>query len=114
MLGLAVPNLFVLPFGTALGIYALWVLLHEETRETFLEGAAEMKMDTQPRKTAIGLDPERGRGSRYALGWMTGILFFLTEPREPVRPLSRDAVDRRLWGADAVLRSASVIPLLGS
>ena len=29
---LAVPNLFVLPFGTALGIYALWVLLHDETR----------------------------------------------------------------------------------
>ena len=35
-LGLAVPNLFVLPFGTALGIYALWVLLHNETR-TFFE-----------------------------------------------------------------------------
>lgn len=32
---LAVPNLFVLPFGTALGIYALWVLLHNETRLTF-------------------------------------------------------------------------------
>jgi hypothetical protein len=29
---LAVPNLFVLPFGTALGIYAMWVLLHDETR----------------------------------------------------------------------------------
>lgn len=39
-LGLAVPNLFVLPFGTALGVYALWVLLHEDTRKTFLEGAA--------------------------------------------------------------------------
>ena len=37
-LGLAVPNLFVLPFGTALGIYALWVLLHNETR-TFFEGS---------------------------------------------------------------------------
>jgi hypothetical protein len=34
-LGLAVPNLFVLPFGTALGIYAMWVLLHEETRAMF-------------------------------------------------------------------------------
>ena len=39
-LGLAVPNLFVLPFGTALGVYALWVLLHEDTRRTFLEGSA--------------------------------------------------------------------------
>lgn len=34
-MGLAVPNLFVLPFGTALGIYAYWVLLHEETRQMF-------------------------------------------------------------------------------
>ena len=32
---LAVPNLFVLPFGTALGIYAFWVLLHNETRAKF-------------------------------------------------------------------------------
>jgi hypothetical protein len=36
-LGLAVPNLFVLPFGTALGIYALWVLLHDEARKMFLK-----------------------------------------------------------------------------
>jgi hypothetical protein len=34
-LALAVPNLFVLPFGTALGVYALWVLLHNETRALF-------------------------------------------------------------------------------
>ena len=32
VLGLAGVNLFVLPFGTALGIYAFWVLLHHETR----------------------------------------------------------------------------------
>jgi len=36
VLWLSVPNLFVLPFGTALGIYALWVLLHNETRAVFL------------------------------------------------------------------------------
>jgi len=36
-LGLAVPNLFVLPFGTALGIYAMWVLLHDETRGMFIK-----------------------------------------------------------------------------
>lgn len=28
-------NLFVLPFGTALGIYAFWVLMHNETRVVF-------------------------------------------------------------------------------
>ena len=35
VLALGVPNLFVLPFGTALGIYAFWVLLHNETRTVF-------------------------------------------------------------------------------
>lgn len=34
-MSLAVPNLFVLPFGTALGVYALWVLLHNDTRGLF-------------------------------------------------------------------------------
>jgi len=35
---LAVPNLFVLPFGTALGIYSMWVLLHDDTRRMFQHG----------------------------------------------------------------------------
>lgn len=39
VLWLAVPNLFVLPFGTALGVYALWVLLHNESRAMFLASA---------------------------------------------------------------------------
>jgi hypothetical protein len=32
---LAILHLFVLPFGTALGVYSLWVLLHPETRLRF-------------------------------------------------------------------------------
>lgn len=35
-LGLAVGNLPLLPFGTALGVYACWVLLHNEGRRVFL------------------------------------------------------------------------------
>ena len=35
MLGLAVVNLLVFPFGTALGGYALWVLLSNEGRRMF-------------------------------------------------------------------------------
>jgi hypothetical protein len=35
MLGLAITNLLVLPFGTALGVYALWVLLVNEGRRLF-------------------------------------------------------------------------------
>ena len=34
-LGLAVGNLILLPFGTALGVYALWVLLKDEGRRLF-------------------------------------------------------------------------------
>jgi hypothetical protein len=34
-LGLAVVDLLILPFGTALGIYALWVLLTNEGRRLF-------------------------------------------------------------------------------
>lgn len=35
MLGLAVVNLLVFPFGTALGVYALWVLLANDGRRLF-------------------------------------------------------------------------------
>jgi hypothetical protein len=41
-LALAVPNLFILPFGTALGIYAFWVLLHNETRGRFEPGRIKL------------------------------------------------------------------------
>jgi len=34
---LAVMNLFVLPFGTALAIYTFWVLLHDDARTLFLD-----------------------------------------------------------------------------
>jgi hypothetical protein len=36
VLWLGALNLFVLPFGTALGIYAFWVLLHNQTRAGFI------------------------------------------------------------------------------
>jgi hypothetical protein len=39
-LSLAVLNLFFLPFGTALAIYAFWVMLNNESRRLF-GGAAE-------------------------------------------------------------------------
>lgn len=38
VLALSVLNLFVLPFGTALAIYAYWVLLHNDTRMMFEPG----------------------------------------------------------------------------
>ena len=37
-LALAVVNLLILPFGTALGGYALWVLLTDEGRGLFVHG----------------------------------------------------------------------------
>jgi hypothetical protein len=38
LLALALTNLLVLPFGTALGIYAVWVLLTNEGRHLFETG----------------------------------------------------------------------------
>lgn len=35
-LALAAFNLLLLPLGTALGLYTLWVLLHEHVREQFV------------------------------------------------------------------------------
>lgn len=32
---LSVPNLFLLPFGTALAVYSFWVLLNDHVREMF-------------------------------------------------------------------------------
>ena len=37
---LALTNLFVLPFGTALAIYSFWVLLHNDVRALFEHGTA--------------------------------------------------------------------------
>ena len=34
-IGLAVGNMILFPFGTALGAYAIWVLLNEEGRRLF-------------------------------------------------------------------------------
>jgi len=34
-LGLAIGNLILLPFGTALGVYTLWALLKDEGRRLF-------------------------------------------------------------------------------
>jgi hypothetical protein len=35
LLGLAVPNLFVVPFGTALALSAFWVLVKDDARRAF-------------------------------------------------------------------------------
>lgn len=32
---LALPNLLILPFGTALGVYTYWVLLNNDARDVF-------------------------------------------------------------------------------
>lgn len=34
-LALALPNLLILPFGTALGVYTYWVLLNNDARDAF-------------------------------------------------------------------------------
>jgi hypothetical protein len=34
-IALAVPNLVIVPFGTALGIYTFWVLMNDDARQSF-------------------------------------------------------------------------------
>jgi hypothetical protein len=34
-IALALPNLVLVPFGTALGVYTLWVLLNDDARSAF-------------------------------------------------------------------------------
>jgi hypothetical protein len=36
-LGLGAVDLLLLPYGTALGVYAMWILLHEESKRLFVE-----------------------------------------------------------------------------
>ena len=36
---LAVVDLFQIPFGTIIGIYAIWVLLNDETAKLFAQGS---------------------------------------------------------------------------
>lgn len=53
-LWLAVLNLFVLPFGTALGIYAFWVLLHDENRALFVGGRSGPRLSAAPHEAPGG------------------------------------------------------------
>jgi hypothetical protein len=56
-LGLAMIHLFVLPFGTALGVYSLWVLLHHDSRARFEPGPPAM----QPRGGRADATPAGSR-----------------------------------------------------
>ena len=40
---LAIPDLIQIPIGTAIGIYALWVLLNSETAQLFAHASARRK-----------------------------------------------------------------------
>jgi hypothetical protein len=44
-LGLAVPHLVIVPFGTALAIYTFWVLLNDDARREFGRPARGPRVD---------------------------------------------------------------------
>ena len=77
------PNLFVLPFGTALGIYAFWVLLHDESRRMFVEAprSCERRLRSSHdwKKPSLGLDANVAAALAYVLGWISGVVLLLTE-----------------------------------
>ena len=45
---LAVPNLAMVPFGTALSVYAFWVLLNDEARQQFGRPPREPRFAGEP------------------------------------------------------------------
>ncbi len=51
-LGLAVINLIIVPFGTALGVYTFWVLLNDDARRDF--GRPLRGSPSAPRPTLEG------------------------------------------------------------
>src|SRR5215467_2566397 len=51
-LALAVPNLIIVPFGTALGVYTFWVLLNDDARRDF--GRPPRGSTPAPRPTLEG------------------------------------------------------------
>jgi len=51
-LALAVPNLIIVPFGTALGVYTFWVLLNDDARRDF--GRPLRSSTSAPRPTLEG------------------------------------------------------------
>ena len=117
VLWLGALNLFVLPFGTALGIYAFWVLLHNETRAAFVARSARLsavayKMDSQKDRQRLRRERRRRRSATVWLGHRAPV--FRDRAAEQLRALPRDAVDARvrrgLPGACCVCLS---IPFLG-
>jgi uncharacterized membrane protein len=72
-----------------------------------------MTMDPQPEKTASGLDPNVAAALTYALGWVTGLIFYLTEPENrAVRFHAMQSIV--VFGAlSAICVLLQVIPLLG-
>jgi uncharacterized membrane protein len=68
---------------------------------------------TQTQKTASGLDPNVAAALSYALGWITGLLFVLTEPHDKFvrfHALQSTIVFATLSVACVVLQ---IIPVLG-
>lgn len=68
---------------------------------------------TQTGKTASGLDPNVAAALSYALGWVTGLLFFMTEPHD--RFVRFHALQSTIaFGAlSIVCLLLQIIPLLG-
>ena len=63
---LAVVNLFVLPFGTALAIYTFWVLLHNDARALFEPVGSGLMAPLHTEKTSTGLDANAGGGAQLS------------------------------------------------
>ena len=114
---LAVMNLFVLPFGTALAIYAFWVLLHNEARALFSRAhetgwRAVMPLHTE--KTSTGLDANVAAALSYLVGFVTGIIFLLVEKENKFVRFHAMQSTLLFLGIVAVDILLRLVPILGA
>ena len=56
-IALAVPNLVIVPFGTALGVYGLWVLLNDDARRQFGRPLSDAGGQPVPAEMRAGQPP---------------------------------------------------------
>ena len=70
-LGLAVGNMILFPFGTALGAYAFWVLLKDEGRGC---SSPDIRSGTRSGRVTISFRAQRSKGCRFCCSVCTCVV----------------------------------------
>ena len=111
---LAVINLFVLPFGTALAIYTFWVLLHNEARALSSVESGRLMSPLHTEKTSTGLDANVAAALSYLVGFVTGIIFLLVEKENKFVRFHAMQSTLVFIGIVAIDILLQIVPILGA